>query len=234
MKKSNPAEMLKNRFNLIAEKEANKKKELLNQTALIDYKEEDIPLLNIINEISDDVKIQELLRKSSIKFLNTISNSTLELGKLFEEVAGELKKQGSPDGIYIKWLESINMNRMTALRYRRRYRLFQGMKDISGQKTVSLFSSRVIDLIFKENVEETAIELLNDGATEKDIKALLENKVVTLPTQIETKLEIVEITEKVNFIYNEFNKKVNELSEEEKIQVNNLLSKIEKIFTNKK
>lgn len=234
MKKSNPAEMLKNRFNLIAEKEANKKKELLNQTALIDYKEEDIPLLNIINEISDDVKIQELLRKSSIKFLNTISNSTLELGKLFEEVAGELKKQGSPDGIYIKWLESINMNRMTALRYRRRYRLFQGMKDISGQKTVSLLSSRVIDLIFKENVEETAIELLNDGATEKDIKALLENKVVTLPTQIETKLEIVEITEKVNFIYNEFNKKVNELSEEEKIQVNNLLSKIEKIFTNKK
>lgn len=230
MKKSNPAEMLKNRFNLIAEKEANKKKELLNQTALIDYKEEDIPLLNIINEISDDVKIQELLRKSSIKFLNTISNSTLELGKLFEEVAGELKKQGSPDGIYIKWLESINMNRMTALRYRRRYRLFQGMKDISGQKTVSLLSSRVIDLIFKENVEETAIELLNDGATEKDIKALLENKVVTLPTQIETKLEIVEITEKVNFIYNEFNKKVNELSEEEKIQVNNLLSKIEKIF----
>lgn len=234
MKKSNPAEMLKNRFNQIAEKEANKKKELLNQTALIDYKEEDIPLLNIINEISDDVKIQELLRKSSIKFLNTISNSTLELGKLFEEVAGELKKQGSPDGIYIKWLESINMNRMTALRYRRRYRLFQGMKDISGQKTVSLLSSRVIDLIFKENVEETAIELLNDGATEKDIKALLENKVVTLPTQIETKLEIVEITEKVNFIYNEFNKKVNELSEEEKIQVNNLLSKIEKIFTNKK
>lgn len=234
MKKSNPAEMLKNRFNLIAEKEANKKKELLNQTALIDYKEEDIPLLNIINEISDDVKIQELLRKSSIKFLNTISNSTLELGKLFEEVAGELKKQGSPDGIYIKWLESINMNRMTALRYRRRYRLFQGMKDISGQKTVSLLSSRVIDLIFKENVEETAIELLNDGATEKDIKALLENKVVTLPTQIETKLEIVEITEKVNFIYNEFNKKVNELSEEEKIQVNNLLSKIEKIFTNKR
>lgn len=234
MKKSNPAEMLKNRFNLIAEKEANKKKELLNQTALIDYKEEDIPLLNIINEISDDVKVQELLRKSSIKFLNTISNSTLELGKLFEEVAGELKKQGSPDGIYIKWLESINMNRMTALRYRRRYRLFQGMKDISGQKTVSLLSSRVIDLIFKENVEETAIELLNDGATEKDIKALLENKVVTLPTQIETKLEIVEITEKVNFIYNEFNKKVNELSEEEKIQVNNLLSKIEKIFTNKK
>lgn len=230
MKKSNPAEMLKNRFNQIAEKEANKKKELLNQTALIDYKEEDIPLLNIINEISDDVKIQELLRKSSIKFLNTISNSTLELGKLFEEVAGELKKQGSPDGIYIKWLESINMNRMTALRYRRRYRLFQGMKDISGQKTVSLLSSRVIDLIFKENVEETAIELLNDGATEKDIKALLENKVVTLPTQIETKLEIVEITEKVNFIYNEFNKKVNELSEEEKIQVNNLLSKIEKIF----
>lgn len=230
MKKSNPAEMLKNRFNLIAEKEANKKKELLNQTALIDYKEEDIPLLNIINEISDDVKIQELLRKSSIKFLNTISNSTLELGKLFEEVAGELKKQGSPDGIYIKWLESINMNRMTALRYRRRYRLFQGMKDISGQKTVSLLSSRVIDLIFKENVEETAIELLNDGATEKDIKALLENKVVTLPTQTETKLEIVEITEKVNFIYNEFNKKVNELSEEEKIQVNNLLSKIEKIF----
>lgn len=230
MKKSNPAEMLKNRFNLIAEKEANKKKELLNQTALIDYKEEDIPLLNIINEISDDVKIQELLRKSSIKFLNTISNSTLELGKLFEEVAGELKKQGSPDGIYIKWLESINMNRMTALRYRRRYRLFQGMKDISGQKTVSLLSSRVIDLIFKENVEETAIELLNDGATEKDIKALLENKVVTLPTQIETRLEIVEITEKVNFIYNEFNKKVNELSEEEKIQVNNLLSKIEKIF----
>ncbi len=234
MKKSNPAEMLKNRFNQIAEKEANKKKELLNQTALIDYKEEDIPLLNIINEISDDVKIQELLRKSSIKFLNTISNSTLELGKLFEEVAGELKKQGSPDGIYIKWLESINMNRMTALRYRRRYRLFQGMKDISGQKTVSLLSSRVIDLIFKENVEETAIELLNDGATEKDIKALLENKVVTLPTQTETKLEIVEITEKVNFIYNEFNKKVNELSEEEKIQVNNLLSKIEKIFTNKK
>lgn len=230
MKKSNPAEMLKNRFNLIAEKEANKKKELLNQTALIDYKEEDIPLLNIINEISDDVKIQELLRKSSIKFLNTISNSTLELGKLFEEVAGELKKQGSPDGIYIKWLESINMNRMTALRYRRRYRLFQGMKDVNGQKIVSLLSSRVIDLIFKENVEETAIELLNDGATEKDIKALLENKVVTLPTQTETKLEIVEITEKVNFIYNEFNKKVNELSEEEKIQVNNLLSKIEKIF----
>ena len=234
MKKSNPAEMLKNRFNLIAEKEANKKKELMSQTTLIDYNEEDIPLLNMINEISDNREIQELLKKSSIRFLNTISNSALELGKLFEEVAGELKKQGSPDGIYIKWLESINMNRMTALRYRRRYQLFQGMKDINGQKTVSLLSSRVIDLIFKENVEQTAIELLNDGASEKDIKALLENKVVTLSTPIEPRLEIFEIVERVNFIFNEFNNKVNDLSEEEKIQVNNLLSKIEKIFTSKK
>ena len=228
MKKSNPAEMLKNRFNLIAEKEANKKKELISQSTLVDYNEEDIPLLNMINEI------QELLKKSSIKFLNTISNSTLELGKLFEEVAGELKKQGSPDGIYIKWLESINMNRMTALRYRRRYQLFRGMKDINGQKTVSLLSSRVIDLIFKEKVEQTAIELLNDGANEKDIKALLDNKVVTLSTPIEPRLEIFEIAERANFIFNEFNNKVNDLSEEEKIQVNNLLSKIEKIFTSKK
>jgi len=234
MKKSNPAEMLKNRFNLIAEKEANKKKELMSQSTLVDYNEEDIPLLNMINEISDNKEIQELLKKSSIRFLNTISNSALELGKLFEEVAGELKKQGSPDGIYIKWLESINMNRMTALRYRRRYQLFQGMKDINGQKTVSLLSSRVIDLIFKEKVEQTAIELLNDGANEKDIKALLENKVITLSTPDEPKLEIFEIAERVNFIFNEFNNKVNDLSEEEKIQVNNLLSKIEKIFTNKK
>lgn len=234
MKKSNPAEMLRNRFNLIAEKEANKKKELMSQSTLVDYNEEDISLLNMINEISDNKEIQELLKKSSIKFLNTISNSTLELGKLFEEVAGELKKQGSPDGIYIKWLESINMNRMTALRYRRRYQLFQGMKDINGQKTVSLLSSRVIDLIFKEKVEQTAIELLNDGANEKDIKALLENKVITLSTPDEPKLEIFEIAERVNFIFNEFNNKVNDLSEEEKIQVNNLLSKIEKIFTNKK
>lgn len=234
MKKSNPAEMLKNRFNLIAEKEANKKKELISQSTLVDYNEEDIPLLNMINEISDNKEIQELLKKSSIKFLNTISNSTLELGKLFEEVAGELKKQGSPDGIYIKWLESINMNRMTALRYRRRYQLFRGMKDINGQKTVSLLSSRVIDLIFKEKVEQTAIELLNDGANEKDIKALLDNKVVTLSTPIEPRLEIFEIAERANFIFNEFNNKVNDLSEEEKIQVNNLLSKIEKIFTSKK
>ena len=225
MKKSNPAEMLKNRFNLIAEKEANKKKELISQSTLVDYNEEDIPLLNMINEISDNKEIQELLKKSSIKFLNTISNSTLELGKLFEEVAGELKKQGSPDGIYIKWLESINMNRMTALRYRRRYQLFRGMKDINGQKTVSLLSSRVIDLIFKEKVEQTAIELLNDGANEKDIKALLDNKVVTLSTPIEPRLEIFEIAERANFIFNEFNNKVNDLSEEEKIQVNNLLSK---------
>ena len=234
MKESNPAEMLKNRFNLIAEKEANKKKELISQSTLVDYNEEDIPLLNMINEISDNKEIQELLKKSSIKFLNTISNSTLELGKLFEEVAGELKKQGSPDGIYIKWLESINMNRMTALRYRRRYQLFRGMKDINGQKTVSLLSSRVIDLIFKEKVEQTAIELLNDGANEKDIKALLDNKVVTLSTPIEPRLEIFEIAERANFIFNEFNNKVNDLSEEEKIQVNNLLSKIEKIFTSKK
>ena len=234
MKKSNPAEMLRNRFNLIAEKEANKKKELMSQSTLIDYTEDDIPLLDMINEISDDKEVQELLKKSSIKFLNTISNSTLELGKLFEEVAGELKKQGSPDGIYIKWLESINMNRMTALRYRRRYQLFQGMKDINGQKVVSLLSSRVIDLIFKEKVEQTAIELLNDGANEKDIKALLENKVITLSTPDEPKLEIFEIAERVNFIFSEFNNKVNELSEEEKVQVNNLLSKIEKIFINKK
>lgn len=234
MKKSNPAEMLRNRFNLIAEKEANKKKELMSQSTLIDYTEDDIPLLDMINEISDDKEVQELLKKSSIKFLNTISNSTLELGKLFEEVAGELKKQGSPDGIYIKWLESINMNRMTALRYRRRYQLFQGMKDINGQKAVSLLSSRIIDLIFKEKVEQTAIELLNDGANEKDIKALLENKVITLSTPDEPKLEIFEIAERVNFIFSEFNNKVNELSEEEKVQINNLLSKIEKIFTNKK
>lgn len=234
MKKSNPAEMLKNRFNLIAEKEANKKKELLNQAMLVDYKEEDIPTLDIITEITDNKEIQDLLKKSSIKFLNTVSNSALELGKLFEEVAIELKRQGSSDGIYIKWLESINMNRMTALRYRRRYQLFKGMKDIKGQKVVSLLSTRTIDLIFKENVEETAIELLNDGATEKDIKVLLENKVINLSTPIEPIAEIVEITEKVNFIYNQFTNRVIELSEDERIQLNNLLNKIEKIFTNKK
>lgn len=234
MKKPNPAEMLKNRFNLIAEKEANKKKEMMGQASLVEYKEEDIPVLNLIDEITDNKEIQDLLKKSSIRFLNTVSNSALELGKLFEEVAGELKKQGSPDGIYIKWLESINMNRMTALRYRRRYKLFQGMKDIAGQKTVSLLSSRVVDLIFKEGVEQTAIELLNDGATEKDIKSLLEqNKIITLSTPI-IESDIMEITTKANLIFNGFNDKIYDLSDDDKVQVKNLLNKIEKILGKKK
>lgn len=105
-----------------------KKLELLKkELKSIQYNTTEKKLINIKVEeynYTDDSELNNFLNNKSSEILNIIGNSTLILGKIFEEVK-ELCNKKEAENIYCAWLEYNGFNRMTALRYRNRYNILK-------------------------------------------------------------------------------------------------------------
>lgn len=247
MAKMNPAEELKAKMAILEEKEKEKEKEkfkeheakiLANIPNLEKKKEiniirEDVPYLEIINEITEDEEAQNYLKDTSLKLLNITANASIELGKIYEEVAGFLSKKGLSEGIYVKWLEANGINRMTALRHRKKYRLYVEVKE-EYRKTVILLPTRTVENIFKDEEEKKiVIEYINKGSSVEEIKNLLEGKQIENAENKKINFEIDDVgnmTEKAQTIFTEFNQKIGRLPDDKKKKVNDLLIRIEKIL----
>lgn len=247
MAKIDPAEILKAKMATLEEKEKEKENEKLKKyeaeiLANIPYKEnekeinivkEDVPYLEIIDEIAEDEETQNYLKDNSLKLLNITANASIELGKIYEEVAEFLSKKGNSEGIYVKWLEANGINKMTALRHRKKYRLYVEVKE-EYRKTVILLPTRAIENIFKDEEEKKiVIEYINKGSSVEEIKNLLEGKQIENAENKKINFEIDDVgnmTEKAQVIFTEFNQRIERLPDDKKKKVNDLLIRIEKIL----
>ncbi|MHA5068387.1 hypothetical protein [Cetobacterium somerae] len=220
----------------------NNMKTLLNETKLekkivptneINQKEiEDIINLNLLKELTTDEKIIDLLLKSSIDIFTIQSKNVIELGKIFKNVFDELGGEGSKYvGLYEKWLILNNISKSTALRYRKRYELYNSVT-LDKKNIILLLSQKYIDLIYLEENKNRIIELINKGANKKEIVELIDNQEIIIPISEKTKEFVKKFDYVPKFIKfsSEVDNKIKELDEKKKRDLQKYLKKIEELL----
>lgn len=215
----------------MAAKMAARKKEIKEEniaTVPSLIKKENLEELSYFDEIAVDPEIRDELKQSTVRILNITSNASLELGKIFTELEKKLARKGAADGIYIKFLTFNGYNRMTALRHRYRYELFEEVKNEETKKLIAILPVRLIEKLYSN--KESIKEFLEKGITRKEIENLLEET-----KQIEEKKNIeksyFEIGE-LGGLKLEIENKYENLDEKRKEKLNKLLLEIKTLLEN--
>ncbi|EFS20909.1 hypothetical protein FSBG_00406 [Fusobacterium gonidiaformans 3-1-5R] len=190
-------------------------------------KKEDIPEV----ELTDSRELNIFLQQQYLIFLNLAQNSALSFGRLLENVFQKLKELDG-EVTYCKFLNLIGTNRMTALRYRRRVKLYDSVDD-NRKKEILLMRDDFIARLYQLNDIEGVISYINDGAKKEDLEEWIaeiasEKKVSALVPEEESKPMITFSSYKDDIISN-FSK-IETLSREKQEEVEKYLKKINKIL----
>lgn len=197
------------------------KKEEIRDTILIED--------NLFTDFTKDKEVIDYLKDKTVELLYMQTNAILDIGKNLNEVADELGKKGSPEGLYNKYLEINGYNKNTALRYRKRYELYNRANKDHTKNIIALLPVKHLEKLYKEdklieNIEE------NDLVTLEEVKELLDDspKIERKEKEkIEYKQELIEF----NFdSLDKLKDKYKVLEEEKRKKINKLLIQIEKII----
>ena len=197
------------------------KKEEIRDTILIED--------NLFTDFTKDKEVIDYLKDKTVELLYMQTNAILDIGKNLNEVADELGKKGSPEGLYNKYLEINGYNKNTALRYRKRYELYNRANKDHTKNIIALLPVKHLEKLYKE---DTLIENIeeNDLVTLEEVKELLDDspKIERKEKEkIEYKQELIEF----NFdSLDKLKDKYKVLEEEKRKKINKLLIQIEKII----
>ena len=190
-------------------------------------KKEKLELIkNISINLSDSEEENLFLESKTKEALNIQANASLELGRVFSEVAEKIE-----DRTYCNWLEIIGFNRTTAFRHRRRHELFLMATKESTKEIIASLTFRELEIFYKN--KEDNIKLIDESEfTLNEVKNYLSGLQET-----SQKLQIVskEIHNLVNYnLFKNINieEKIEKLDEKKQEEVNDLLTKLQKIFEN--
>lgn len=114
-------------------------------------------IFNITFKDEDD-STKNFLKQETIKMLNLQVKGSIELGKIINTVYENLANQGSTKGTYSKWLNFCDINNKTAVRYRKKYLVFESLLN---KDDILKLNNKILD---KFTVEEI-LENLNKNAT---------------------------------------------------------------------
>lgn len=220
MKKINITNRLKEQL-----QEKGKKEEILVvQKVMTEDELKDVLDLEVIDSISEDKELVNFLKENTLKLFNIQAKSVILIGEILSNVFERLSKQGSSEGIYEKWLKLNNFNKQTALRYRKRYFIFNEVVE-ENKNIVLTLSQNIIDKMY-ENKE--FIKLLNDGIPKKE----LINNINTLNIKVREKnINLTDFSFKdYKNLFFDFDKKIENLKEKEKIEIQKSLERINKIL----
>ena len=223
---ANPQDTLKELMEKRKKEKENIKTEVITTSPTSIIKDESFLDFSYFKTIVDNEKEQNYLIQKTKELLTIQTSATLELGKILEEVAEHLLKQGSPDGVFEKFLEYNGINVKSARRYRYRYQLYTRAKE-NIKPIVALLSVREIDYLHKC---PEILEDMTDDITLKEAKELLkveEVKKINLDTNSNIKFSF-----DYYFLDINYKKKLEYLPNDKKEQVNKLLEKLEKLLNN--
>lgn len=184
-----------------------------------------------LEEIECDFQIKEFLKQKSLQMINIQGNTVLTLGKICHEVAEELGRKGSPEGVYYKWLEFNGLSKNTALRHRKRYELFTLAEEAKLKEIMVLLTVKEIDLIHKE--KETMMDILNGEKNPelKGIKEMLGIGISGVGRELIGVAEAPDFERSLQRFGNIMkNLKKTELSPKKQEKLENLLEQIEKLL----
>lgn len=179
-------------------------------------------ITNIIVNISENSIENDFFKEKTLEILNIQANASIQLGKIFEEVANKTE-----DKSYCKWLEYVGYTRTTAFRHRRRYELYELAETEKGKEIVALLTFRELDT-FYQNVDKNLEKLNKNEFTPEQFKRyLIESKQLLLS---EDKQKEEQNKNKINLSIKNWEEKIEKLPKNKQAVVNKLLYKIEKIL----
>lgn len=201
-----------------------------NSIAITDVFEVDS---SIFGDLTDDRELVEFLEKKSVEMLSIQSKNMILLGKNLTEVFNELGRKGSPEGLYVKYIEFNGYKKDTALRLRKRYELFEASKNERIKQIISILPVRAIEQFYKE--KEDIFAILDEENNDVDYKRVLD----IIKSRKTQNLEYRN-TEEINYdfeigqlddLYKKINNKFDELDKKKKEKIAKLLLEIEKILS---
>lgn len=197
--------------NEVAEIKTNR--ELINTEKILNF--------SFFSNLNIDKEEENYLISKTKEVISLQAGATLELGKILEEVSEHLSRQGSKDGIFEKFLEYNGINTKSARRYRHRYQLYNRAK-ANVKPIIALLSVKEIETLYK------CPEILDDiteGITLEEAKELFQKDPPKklLPGKLENHFEF-------SFLNEDFQVKLESLSDDKKGQAYKLLEKLSKII----
>lgn len=164
----------------------------------------------------------EFLEIKTKEILNLQANASIQLGKIFKEVSERIQE----DMTYSQWLELVGFNRMTALRHRRRFELFENANNDIAKEIVGSLTFREIEKFYK-NLKENIIHL-NSSNSIMDFKTFLKEESLVSYEKVKKEAEL-----NINFeIFNNIKEKIQKVDIKRKEEIEKLLLKIEKLLNN--
>lgn len=127
---------------------------------------------------TNNEEIDNYLNEKSLQIINIVSKSNIILGKIIYDVQLFLSEHRADETFtYMSWLEANGFNRMTALRYKRRYAIYKYCENDNIKSIISLLPQKYIDELFILD-ESELIELLDSVKTKKDIIDFVANRII--------------------------------------------------------
>ncbi|MGL5125517.1 MAG: hypothetical protein ACRC6U_05945, partial [Fusobacteriaceae bacterium] len=169
---------------------------------------------NFVEKIffTENEELDKYLHEKSIELLETQAQASIELGKIFTEVQEKIE-----EGTYSAWLDFNGFSRATAIRHKRRYNLFEKLKE--DKKTMaSHLTVRELEHIYKID-ENRYLDLINDGATLFEIKKVIQNeKIIEAPRELQEYPE-KEILYKLNILNQLNEEKLRKIDMEKRLKI---------------
>lgn len=208
---------------IIEEKEIDKEKKMKKLFSIED---------DVFNTLTEDKELIDYLKNKSLEMLKIQGNNVILLGKNLTEVFEELGRKGSPEGLYIKYLEFNGYKKDTALRLRKRYEIFSKCKSEELKQIVSILPIRSMEQLYREQDF-----ILNE--LEKNNAEITYKKVLDIINKKDNIIEFKEVVEekkysynpeKIDILYREINDKYDNLDKRKKEKIDKLLFEIEKLL----
>lgn len=162
---------------------------------------------SIFNEETDEEIL--FLKQETLNLLNLQISDTLELGKIINNVYEKFASQGSKSGTYTKWLKIANINNKTAIRYRKKYLIFEKLED---KNQILFVNNKILDqmdiLSITESLNKTGLISLPASTDEVIIDDFVSEKYVNLFSNFEKKINSLKIPEDVK---NKVSEKIEEI-----------------------
>lgn len=187
---------------------------------------------SVFNTLTDDVELIEYLKNKSLEMLKIQGNNIIMLGKNLTEVFEELGRKGSPEGLYLKYLDFNGYKKDTALRLRKRYELFKKAKSEVVKQIISILPVRSVEQLYKEQDSVLPeLEKNSENLTYKKMMDMLKknNEVIELKEKKEIEISSYSV-DKIDNLYRRINNKYDELDERRKEKLDKLLFEIEKLL----
>lgn len=187
---------------------------------------------SVFGDLTTDIDLIEYLKNKSLEMLKIQGNNIIMLGKNLTEVFDELGRKGSPEGLYIKYLEFNGYKKDTALRLRKRYELFKKAKSEVVKQIISILPVRSIEQLYKEQNEIIPeLEKNSENLTYKKMMDMLKKNSETIEIKNKKEVEISGYdVDRIDNLYKKINRSYGELNEKRKEKLDKLLFEIEKLL----